>query len=166
MALLEIRKYPNEVLKKRAEKIENIDSELQKLIDDMIETMYKANGVGLAAPQVGVSKRLIVVDTSLREENQKLIVLINPEIIQSDEEILSEEGCLSLPGFITRLKRKEKVLVKGLDREGKEIEIEAEGLLSRALQHEIDHLDGILLIDRISPLKKELFRRKYQRVKK
>ncbi|GAB6183829.1 peptide deformylase [Thermodesulfovibrio hydrogeniphilus] len=166
MALLEIRKYPDEVLKKRAEKVDNIDSELQKLIDDMIETMYKANGVGLAAPQVGVSKRLIVVDTSPREENQKLIVLINPEILQSDEDILSEEGCLSLPGFITRLKRKEKVLVKGLDREGKEIEIEAEGLLSRALQHEIDHLDGILLIDRISPLKKELFRRKYQKTKR
>ncbi len=166
MAVLEIRKYPDEVLKKRAEEIENIDSELQKLIDDMIETMYKANGVGLAAPQVGVSKRLIVVDTSPREENQKLIVLINPEILQSEDEILSEEGCLSLPGFITRLKRKERVLVKGLDRDGKEIEIEADGLLSRALQHEIDHLEGILLIDRISPLKKELFRRKYQKIKK
>lgn len=166
MATLEIRKYPDEILKKKAEKIETLDSNLQKLIDDMIETMYKANGIGLAAPQVGVSKRLIIVDTSPKQENQGLIVLINPEIIQSEGEILSEEGCLSLPGFLTRLKRKERVLVRGTDRKGKEIEIEAEGLLARALQHEIDHLDGTLLIDRISPLKRELFRRKYLKSKK
>lgn len=166
MALLEIRKYPDEVLKKKAEPVSEFNGNLQKLIDDMIETMYKANGVGLAAPQVGVLKRLIVVDTSPREPNQSLIVLINPEIVNAEGEILSEEGCLSLPGFITRLNRKEKVLVRGLNREGREIEIEASGLLSRALQHEIDHLDGTLLIDRISPLKRELFRRKYQKIKK
>lgn len=166
MAILEIRKYPDEILKKKAEKIETLDGNLQKLIDDMIETMYKANGIGLAAPQVGISKRLIIVDTSPRQENQSLIVLINPEIIQSEGEILSEEGCLSLPGFLTRLKRKERVLVRGTDRKGKEIEIEAEGLLARALQHEIDHLEGTLLIDRISPLKRELFRRKYLKSKK
>jgi len=166
MAILEIKKYPDEVLKKKAEAISEINGDLQKLIDDMIETMYNANGVGLAAPQVGVSKRLIVVDTSPREENQSLIVLINPEIINSEGEILSEEGCLSLPGFITRLKRKEKVIVRGLDRKGKEVEIEGTGLLARALQHEIDHLDGMLLIDRISPLKRELFRRKYSKTKK
>ncbi|MEJ5228005.1 peptide deformylase [Thermodesulfovibrio sp.] len=166
MAILEIRKYPDEILKKKAEKIETLDGNLQKLIDDMIETMYKANGIGLAAPQIGISKRLIIVDTSPRQENQGLIVLINPEIIQSEGEILSEEGCLSLPGFLTRLKRKERVLVRGTDRKGKEIEIEAEGLLARALQHEIDHLEGTLLIDRISPLKRELFRRKYLKSKK
>ncbi len=160
MGILEIRKYPDEILKKKAETISEINGDLQKLIDNMIETMYNANGVGLAAPQVGVLKRLIVVDTSLREENQSLVVLINPEIIATDGEILSEEGCLSLPGFTTRLKRKEKVIVKGLDRKGKEIEIEATGLFARALQHEIDHLDGILLIDKISPLKRELFRKK------
>ncbi|MCS7215182.1 MAG: peptide deformylase [Thermodesulfovibrio sp.] len=160
MALLEIKKYPDAVLKKKAETISDINGDLQKLIDNMIETMYNANGVGLAAPQVGVLKRLIVVDTSPREENQSLLVLINPEIINAEGEILSEEGCLSLPGFITRLKRKEKVVVKGLDRKGKEIEIEATGLLARALQHEIDHLDGILLIDKLSPLKRELFRKK------
>lgn len=166
MAILEIRKYPDEILKKKAEKIETLDGNLQRLIEDMIETMYKANGIGLAAPQVGISKRLIIVDTSPRQENQSLIVLINPEIIQSEGEILSEEGCLSLPGFLTRLKRKERVLVRGTDRKGKEIEIEAEGLLARALQHEIDHLEGTLLIDRISPLKRELFRRKYLKSKK
>lgn len=166
MAVLEIRKYPDEILKKKAIPITEIDKNIQKLIDDMIETMYKANGVGLAAPQVGVSKKLIVVDTSSREENNSLVVLINPEIINSEGEILSEEGCLSVPGFTTRLKRKEKILVKGFDRNGKKIEVYAEGLLSRVLQHEIDHLDGMLLIDRISPLKRELFRRKYQKVKK
>lgn len=166
MATLEIRKYPDEVLKKKAELITDIDGDLQKLIDDMIETMYNSNGIGLAAPQVGVSKRLIIVDTSSRQENQSLVVLINPEIINSEGEILSEEGCLSLPGFITRLKRNEKVFVRGLNRKGKPIEIEATGLLARALQHEIDHLDGILLIDRISPLKRELFRRKYLKAKK
>jgi len=166
MAILEIRKYPDEVLKKKSEPVTDINGELQKLIDNMLETMYKSHGIGLAAPQVGVAKRLIVIDTSIREENQSLIVLINPEIVSSNGEILSEEGCLSLPGFITRLKRKEKVFVKGLDRKGNSIEIEAEGLLGRALQHEIDHLEGILLIDRISPLKRELFRRKYSKQKK
>jgi peptide deformylase len=166
MAILEIRKYPDEVLKKKSEPVTDINGQLQKLIDNMLETMYKSNGIGLAAPQVGVAKRLIVIDTSIREENQSLIVLINPEIVSSNGEILSEEGCLSLPGFITRLKRKEKVFVKGLDRKGNSIEIEAEGLLGRALQHEIDHLEGILLIDRISPLKRELFRRKYSKQKK
>lgn len=162
MGILEIRKYPDRILKKKAEAISEINGDLQELIDNMIETMYSANGVGLAAPQVGVLKRLIVVDTSLREENQSLVVLINPEIIASEGEILSEEGCLSLPGFTTRLTRKEKVVVKGLDRKGKEIEIEATGLFARALQHEIDHLDGILLIDKISPLKRELFRKKFK----
>lgn len=166
MAVLEIRKYPDEVLKRKASSISEIDREIQRLIDDMIETMYASNGIGLAAPQVGVSKRLIVVDTSPRQPNQSLIVMINPQIISTEGEILSEEGCLSLPGFITRLKRDERVLVKGLDRKGKEIEIQAEGLLARAIQHEIDHLDGILLIDRISPLKRELFRKKYQKTKK
>jgi len=166
MAILEIKKYPDEILKTRASFVDEINGNIQNLIDDMIETMYKANGVGLSAPQVGVSKRIIVVDTSPRQENQSLIVLINPEIINSEGEIISEEGCLSLPGFITRLQRKQKVFVKGLDKNGKEIEIEAEGLLARAFQHEIDHLEGILLIDRISPLKRELFRRKYKKIKK
>lgn len=160
MAILEIKKYPDEILKKKAEVIAKINGDLQKLIDDMIETMYHANGIGLAAPQVGVSKRLIVVDTSPRQENQSLIVLINPEIINSEGEILSEEGCLSLPGLIIRLKRKEKVIVRGLDRKGKTVAIEATGLLAKALQHEIDHLDGLLIIDRISPLKRELLRKK------
>lgn len=166
MAILEIRKYPDEVLKKKASEITEINGETQKLIDDMILTMYESNGIGLAAPQVGVSKRLIVVDVSPRQKNSNLLVLINPQILSTEGEIISEEGCLSLPGFITRLKRNERIFVKGLDRNGKEIELEADELLSRAIQHEIDHLDGILLIDRISPLKRELFRRRYQKSKK
>lgn len=166
MAVLEIRKYPDDVLKKVAEPVNEINGELQKLIDDMIETMYSSNGVGLAASQVGVLKRIIVVDTSSRQEGQSLLVLINPEIVDCQGEILSEEGCLSIPGFITKLKRKEKVFLKALDRQGNPVEIEADGLLSRALQHEVDHLNGILIVDRLSPLKKELFRRKYSKLKK
>ncbi len=166
MAVLEIRKYPDEILKTKSSEITDIDGNVQKLIDDMIETMYKSKGIGLAAPQVGVSKRLIIVDISPREEKDSLIVMINPQIVSTEGEVLSEEGCLSLPGFITRLKRSEKIFVKGIDRKGKDIEIETNGLLGRAIQHEIDHLDGILLIDRISPLKRELFRKKYQKIKK
>lgn len=166
MAVLEIKKYPDVILRNKASEIKDIDSNVQKLIDDMIETMYKSNGIGLAAPQVGVSKRLIIVDIKRPEEKGSPIVIINPHIVSTEGEILSEEGCLSLPGFITRLKRHEKIFVKGTDREGKEIHIEADGLLSRAIQHEIDHLEGILLIDRISPLKRELFRKKYQKMKK
>lgn len=165
MAILEIKKYPDETLKKKAQDVTEINGDLQKLINDMVETMYSARGIGLAAPQVGVLKKVVVVDTNLTEERSP-IILINPEIVSSQGEILSEEGCLSIPGFITKLTRKEKVFVKALDRNGKQIEIEGTGLLARALQHEIDHLNGILIIDRISPLKKELFRRKYLKKKK
>lgn len=164
MALLEIKKYPEVVLKERASSVLDIDRGILKLIDDMIETMYAAPGIGLAAPQVGVSKRIIVIDVSVKEgEKTPLIVLINPEIVSTEGEIDSEEGCLSLPGYITTVKRAERVIVKGLNRDGKEIKIEGEGLLSRALQHEIDHLDGILLIDRISRIKREFFKKRYKK---
>lgn len=164
MALLEIKRYPERVLKERASSVLNIDREILKLIDDMIETMYAAPGIGLAAPQVGVSKRIIVIDVSVKEgEKTPLIVLVNPEIVNTEGEIDSEEGCLSLPGYITTVKRAERVIVKGLNRDGKEIKIEGEGLLSRALQHEIDHLNGILLIDRISRIKREFFKKRYKK---
>ncbi|MGD1074930.1 MAG: peptide deformylase [Thermodesulfovibrionales bacterium] len=164
MALLEIKTYPETVLAKRAAPVNDIDGDVELLIDDMIETMYSAPGIGLAAPQVGVSKRLIVVDVSVRDgEKIPLIVLINPEIVHSQGEIESEEGCLSLPGFTATVIRAEKVLVKGMDREGSPMEIEGEGLLSRALQHEIDHLNGRLLIDRISRIKREFFRKRIQK---
>ncbi len=164
MAILEIKKYPEKVLKQKAAPVENIDARLQRLIDDMLETMYAAPGVGLAAPQVGVSKRVIVIDVSHRdEENIPLVVLINPEIMDTSGEVEGEEGCLSLPGYIANVTRAEKIAVRGLNREGKHTEIECGGLLCRALQHEIDHLEGTLLIDRISKIKREFFKKRYQK---
>jgi peptide deformylase len=164
MALREIRKYPDEVLKRKAETVENIDDELLRLIDDMVETMYAAPGIGLAAPQVGVSKRLIVVDVKAAYGDEaELIVLVNPEIVQAEGCVKSEEGCLSLPGFTVSIDRSETVTVKGLDREGKEISIPAEGLLAMALQHEIDHLEGTLLLDRASFLKREFYKKQLKK---
>ncbi|MCL4457817.1 MAG: peptide deformylase [Nitrospirae bacterium] len=161
MAVLEIRKYPDEILRKKALSVENIDRSLQRLIDDMIETMYAAPGIGLAAPQVGISKRLVVIDVSLGEEKNSLIVLINPEITDTEGFADSDEGCLSVPGYTSAIKRAEKVIVKGLDRNGKPVQIEVDGLLARALQHEMDHLDGILFVDRMSSIKKEFFKKRY-----
>lgn len=163
MAVLKIRKYPEDVLKKKTRPVSEFDSELQKLIDDMIETMYAAPGVGLAANQVGVSKQVTVIDVSSRDETSSLIVLVNPEVIHKEGEDSCEEGCLSIPEYTTIVKRAEKVKVRGLDRNGSPIEIEAEGLLARALQHEIDHLNGFLLIDRIGRIKREFFRKRYAR---
>ncbi len=163
MAVLEIKRYPDPILKRKARPVEEINGSLQKLIDDMLETMYDAPGIGLAAPQVGESIRLIVVDVSAREEEHPLIVLINPEIVYTEGKVDSEEGCLSVPGYVSTIRRANRVLVRGLDREGKPVEIEATGLLGRALQHEIDHLDGILFIDRMSPIKREFFRKRYLR---
>lgn len=164
MALLEIKRYPEKVLREKALPVLDIDREIQRLVDDMIETMYAAPGIGLAAPQVGISKRIIVIDVSIKEgEKTPLIVLVNPEIINTEGEIESEEGCLSLPGYITTVKRAERVIVRGLNRDGKEIKIEGDGLLSRALQHEIDHLDGVLLIDRISRIKREFFKKRFKK---
>ncbi len=165
MAVLEIKKYPEGILREKTSPIADFGISLQRLIDNMIETMYASHGVGLAANQVGVPKSVMVIDVSTREKSAPLIVLINPEIIQADGETAFEEGCLSLPDYTTVVKRAEKVRVKGFDRYGKEIEIEGEGLLSRALQHEIDHLNGLLLIDRISRLKREWFKKRYLREK-
>ncbi len=146
--------------------MESFDGALQRLIDDMIETMYAAPGVGLAAPQVGVSKRLIVIDVSHREEGEEktpLLVLINPVLKKAEGELESEEGCLSLPGYTAAVKRAERVVVHGLDREGRQVQVEGEGLLCRALQHEIDHLEGTLIIDRISSIKREFFKKRFQK---
>lgn len=164
MAILEIKTYPEKVLKQKASAVENIDGKLQRLIDDMLETMYAAPGIGLAAPQVGVSKRVIVIDVSHREEEKTpLVILINPEIIDAEGETESEEGCLSLPGYTTSVIRSDRVVVRGLDRKGKPVEIGGGGLLCRALQHEIDHLNGTLLIDRISSIKREFFKKRFQK---
>ncbi len=166
MAVLQIKKYPEKILKQKTQPVASINGNLQKLIDDMIETMYAAPGVGLAAPQVGISKRLAVVDISTKDSRFPLLVLINPEILRKEGVIEFDEGCLSVPEYTATVERAERVFVKALNREGKPIEIEAEGLLAIALQHEIDHLDGILIIDRISPIKREFFKKRYQKTHK
>lgn len=148
-------------MKSKAVPVNGIDDGLQRLIDDMIETMYAAPGIGLAAPQVGVSKRLVVIDISVGEEKHPLLVLINPEIVEADDFVDSEEGCLSIPGHTVTIKRAGRVVVKALNREGTPVRIEADGLLARALQHEIDHLDGVLIVDRLSSIKREFFKKRY-----
>jgi len=163
MAFLEIRKYPDSILRRKTTLVTEFDAELRRLIDDMTETMYAAPGVGLAANQVGVLKQVAVIDVSGKDEPSSLLVLINPEIIHLEDEASIEEGCLSVPGYTTVVKRADKVIVRCLNREGKEIKVEAGGILSRALQHEIDHLNGILLIDRIGRIKKEFFKKRYKR---
>jgi len=165
MSVREIKKYPDKVLKEKTQIVTDCNAELDKLIDDMIETMYAAPGVGLAANQVGVSKQVAVIDVSIRDEKSPLIVLLNPEIVHREGEIEAEEGCLSVPDYTAVLKRAMKVNVKGLDRNGKPVEIEAEGLLARALQHEIDHLNGILFVDRMGRIRKEFFKKRYSREK-
>ena len=165
MAVLGIKKYPAPVLKKKATAVSVFDEDLQKLIDDMVETMYAAPGVGLAAPQVGVSKRLAVIDISSRDDQHPLIVLINPCVLRTAGEVEFEEGCLSIPEYTAKVKRSESLVVRAHDRNGDEVEIEADGLLAIALQHEIDHLDGFLLIDRISPIKREFFKKRYKKKK-
>jgi peptide deformylase len=161
---LTIKTYPDDVLKRRAEPVEAVDEDVRRLIDDMAQTMYAAPGIGLAAPQVGVSKRVIVVDVStMDEELPGLIPLVNPEITQSEGEIELEEGCLSLPGFTTMVKRAGRVCVRALDRDGKPVRLDAEGILAIALQHEMDHLEGTLLLDRTSPLKREFYKKKVKK---
>ena len=163
MAVLEILKYPHPLLKKRCEKVDRIDGEVKKLIRDMTETMYQANGIGLAACQVGVSRRVIVVDVSPIDPEKEFFAMVNPEVISEEGEIEHEEGCLSVPDCLEKLKRKEKVLIRGFSPAGKEIEISAEGILAIAIQHEIDHINGVLILDRISRLKREIYRNKLKK---
>jgi peptide deformylase len=182
MALRKILTYPDPFLRKKCAPVEEIDGEVLRLLDDMAETMYEARGVGLAASQIGVDKRVVVIDISPRyldtdeEEEEEageelkagyegpgLIELINPEIISSGGEIIAEEACLSIPGFTSDVKRKQKVRIESYNREGEPIEIEAEDLLARVFQHEIDHLNGLLFIDRLSRLKRELIKRKIEK---
>jgi peptide deformylase len=166
MAILEIFKYPHTVLKKKCERIERIDEDLGKLIQDMTETMYDAGGIGLAACQVGVSRKVIVLDVSPIDPDKSLFSVINPEIIFEEGEIEHEEGCLSVPDCSEKVKRREKVLVRGVSLEGKELEISATGILAIALQHEIDHLNGILILDRMSQLKREIYRNRLKKEKR
>ena len=168
MAKLKVYEYPHPVLKQKAEKVAKVDDEIRNFLDDMLETMYDAAGVGLAAPQVGVSKRIVVIDVAHPDEGEKHnpIYLVNPEIIwHSDEESCQYEGCLSVPDQSAEVSRYKQVRVQYLDYNGKEAEIMAEGLLAIALQHEIDHLDGILYIDRISRLKRQMLLKKLQKMR-
>jgi peptide deformylase len=160
MALLKIRKFPDPVLKQPAKPVENIDGGLNSFLDSMTQTMYAAPGVGLAATQVGDARRVIVLDTDHENLGKHLLKLINPEVIQAEGSILWEEGCLSVIDYTTEVKRAAKVLVRAWTPEQKEIEIEASDLLAVALQHEIDHLDGKLFIDRISRIKRDLYKRR------
>jgi peptide deformylase len=164
MALLRIRKFPDEVLKRPARPVENINGDLNSLVDSMAQTMYAAPGVGLAAPQVGESQRIIVLDTDHEEPGKHLLKLINPRVVEAEGKITWEEGCLSVIDYSAEVERAAKVLVRAWTPEQTEIEIEAEELLAVALQHEIDHLDGKLFIDRISRIKRELYRRKLKKM--
>jgi peptide deformylase len=164
MAILPICKLPDPVLRKKAREITAITPELQGLIEDMAETMYAAPGLGLAATQVGVLHRLIVFDVSHRDGGPRdLKVILNPCITAGEGEISREEGCLSVADFSAEVRRHARVQVKGLDREGKPIEMTGEGLLAVVIQHEVDHLDGVLFIDRISRLKRGLFLRRLKK---
>ncbi len=166
MAILEILKYPHSTLKKRCQQVEKIDEETWRLIRDMKETMYEANGIGLAACQVGVPQRVIVLDVGPLDPQHSFFAMINPEIISEEGEIDHEEGCLSVPDCFEKVKRREKIRVKGISMEGKEMEVAGEGILAFALQHEIDHLDGILILDRLSHLKREIYRSKLKKGKR
>jgi peptide deformylase len=160
-----IRTYPDEVLRRVAGEVKNITDEVRRLASDMAETMCAARGVGLAANQIGLSFRIITVETGLEKESNPLVV-VNPVIVGLDGEDAGEEGCLSIPGFYEIIKRAKEVVVKGVDIDGKELTIECGGLLARAFQHELDHLDGILFVDHLSPVKKQLFKREYAKEKK
>ena len=157
--LLDIKQYPDPILRKKANKVDIVDKEVQRLLNDMAETMYNAPGIGLAAPQIGKSIKVIVTDISARNENGELIKLINPVIVHAEGEEVMEEGCLSVPGFTETVKRAQKIVVRGINEKGKEVEIVAEGLLARVFQHEIDHIEGRLFVDRLSTLKKAIFKR-------
>jgi peptide deformylase len=161
MAILKIVTYPDKFLNQPTQQVKNIDGKTQDLIENMAETMYLEPGIGLAAIQVGINKSLLIYDVSAKDEKRSLQVLINPRIISREGSMLSEgEGCLSVPDFRADVKRSSSILVEAFDRNEKPLRIEAEGFLAVVLQHEIDHLNGILFIDRISSLKRGIYKRK------
>jgi peptide deformylase len=157
--------WPDPVLKQVAKPIERVDDAVRHLLDDLAETMYAADGVGLAAPQVGVSLRAIVIDVSPRQEGQKLLHLVNPEILRSEGKRVYTEGCLSIPGEAEDVERADKVWIRARGRDGKPFELECDELLATAVQHEIDHLQGIVFVDHLSSLKREVIRRRMKKLK-
>jgi peptide deformylase len=159
MAIRQIRLLGDPVLRESCRVIDDIDDDIRQLIDDLMDTMYEADGIGLAAPQIGVSQRVFVYD--VREEGHPPGVLVNPRIIESAGAVRESEGCLSIPDLTEIVERSLSIVAEGLDREGRPVRLEADGLLSRCLQHEFDHLDGILFFDRISPLKRKMLLAKW-----
>jgi peptide deformylase len=163
MAIRPIVKWGHPVLHEPSRRVETIDAEIRRLVADMIDTMWAAPGIGLAAPQIGVPLRVIVVDLSVGEDKAQLISLLNPEYLEKDGEQKHDEGCLSIPGFGGSPVRPARVVVEGLDLEGTGRRYEGTGLLARAFCHEIDHIDGLLFVDRLSPLKRDLMKRKLRK---
>jgi peptide deformylase len=161
-----ILRYGQSLLHQPASEVSVVDDDVQRLVDDMVETMYAAPGVGLAATQVGVSMRLFVIDLSIGRRISDLIVMINPVFVEREGMQLEEEGCLSVPGFNATVVRPARVVVRGLDRSGREHTIEGRELLARAFQHEMDHLDGTLFVDRLRGIKKELIVRKIHKLRR
>ena len=167
MALRQILTEPNEILRKKSLPVDNVDKDLQILMDDMLDTMYAAPGIGLAAIQVGIPKRVIVLDIEQKEGEKKPLFFVNPEIIQKSKNLSTyEEGCLSVPGQFAEIDRPDKCHVKYLDYYGEKKEINAEGMLATCIQHEMDHLEGILFIDYLSKLKKTMIIKKLSKQKK
>lgn len=164
MSVMKIYTYPDKVLRKKTKPVQNIDGATQEMINGMSNTMYAAPGVGLASIQVGIEESILVYDIAPRDEKRDLHVLMNPKIVESEGEVISEnEGCLSVPDYRADVKRAKVILVEGIDRDGNPLRIEAEDFLATVLQHEIDHLNGTLFIDRISKLKRELYKNRIRK---
>ena len=161
MSILPILEFPDTRLRKKAITVKSVDSKIQQLVDDMTETMYEASGVGLAATQVNISQRVIVIDIS--EEKDQPLCLINPEFLEKDGIEESEEGCLSVPNFFEKVKRAEHIKIKALNRAGDSFEIDTSGFLAVCIQHEMDHLDGKLFVDYLSPLKRQRIKAKLEK---
>ena len=161
LSILAILEFPDDRLRKKAVAVKTVDDKIKKLVDDMLDTMYESHGVGLAATQVNVHQRVIVIDVS--DEKDEPLFLINPEIIEKDGIKEGEEGCLSVPGFFEKVNRAERVKVRALNRDGQSYEFEATDLLAICVQHEIDHLDGKLFVDYISPLKRQRIKKKLEK---
>lgn len=166
MKIHEIVKYPDPILSQAGEPVTVFDEDLKTLVEEMFESMYAAHGIGLAAPQIGLSKRLTVIDVNFKKDPADQLVLINPEIVEREGKQVEEEGCLSLPEIREKVNRAAKVKVRAQNVDGEWFEVEGEELLARALQHEIDHLDGILFLDRLSRLKRDLLIRKIKKLQK
>ena len=165
MALRRIELYGSEVLRRPADPVDDVDDEVRALVRDMFETMYDAKGIGLAAPQVGISRRIIVLDVEEESGESNRVALVNPRLAsRTKKKDKQTEGCLSIPGVEAVVQRPVSVVVDGTDPEGQGVRLEAEGLFARALQHEIDHLDGVLFVDRLSPLKRQLLLKKWRKL--